>query len=171
MCERAIPNDVLSPPWGHDYVLQGVTDSGLWHIQVFTEGPNPLICAPRTHCFRRHEEIHKTAWDTSPSGRPLPLFLFQNHPPSWGFLSQERHLTPEFSPTSRVGKKRTVEVGAMRQKKEYFSLLPDFCSFTNVFTPRKTDTWGVRKLKKKKWVYVLSCSGRGENDFTNSQRP
>lgn len=37
----------------------------------------------------------------------------------------------------------------MRQKKEYFSLLPDFCSFTNVFTPRKTDTRGVRKLKKK----------------------
>lgn len=70
--------------------------------------------------FEETGRSHKISFDAYPLARSLLLFLFQNHPPSWGFLSRERHLSTRVLTHQRVGKKRTGRSGSCKAKEYLF---------------------------------------------------
>lgn len=103
--------------------FRGATDCG-WELEThrpfYQRNYTFKLWFQSPAAFEETGRSHKTSLDTSPSARSLPLFLFQNHPPSWGFLSQEKHLSTGVLTHQRVGKKRTGGSGSCKARGIFF---------------------------------------------------
>lgn len=129
--------------WELSYTSVGLLALGrnLTHRDAYQRNYPFNIWIQSPVAFEGTGRSHKTALDTSPSAKSLPLFLFQNHPPSWGFLSQERHLPTRVLTHQRVGKKRTGGSRSCKAKRIFVTsrlILPLYYFFAT----GKMDTTG-----------------------------
>lgn len=135
-----------------------IVTGNLRHRDPCNKESTPFLWILSPSWFEETGRSHKTSFDAYPLARSLPLFLFQNHPPSWGFLSQERHLSTRVLTHQRVGKKRTGRSGSCKAK-EY--LFPGDWAHPHPTTLQQGKlTKGFYKMKESEWVHNHFCGGR-----------